>query len=107
MAHPEKEIGSEDRDGRAQQHAEGKRPTLVLRGENEKYEYEREAEDDARGNALGGLLLLERHAGVVVTHVGRHGLGKYFLQRLHSLAGTVAGSGGDVDLGGLVFVVAN
>src|SRR5262249_26440002 len=42
---PEDEEGSKDRDGRAEENAEGQRPALVKGGENEKNEEERKSEN--------------------------------------------------------------
>ena len=70
---------------------EGQRPALVERGENEKDEEQRHPEDDARRNAFLRFLLLERHAGIVATHLARHGLREGLLKRVHHVARAEAG----------------
>ena len=84
--------GAEHRDRRAEQHAEGQRPALVLRGQDQEHHEQREAEDRAGGNALRGDLLLERHADVVEAHLARHGLREHLLERRHALAGLKPGA---------------
>ena len=45
--------------------------------------------------------------GVIEAHLARHGLREDFFERLHGLPGAIAGRGGGVDLGGVIFVVAH
>ena len=64
---PERGVRAEDGDGRAEQNAERQRPAFILRGQNQKNEEQRQAENRDRGNALRGLLFLVRHAELVVS----------------------------------------
>src|SRR5208282_1242745 len=106
-AEPENEESAENCHGSAEKDAEGQRPAFIERGENQKDEEERKAENGRSRNALLGFFLLEGHAQVVVAHFAGHGLVEDLFHRGHSLAGAVTGSGGAVDLGGAVLVVAH
>ena len=103
---PQAEVGAEHRERRAEQHAEGQRPALVLGREDQEHEKQRHAEDDGDGDAFTGFFLLEGHAQIVIAHLSGHGLFEDFLQGSHPLGGAVAGRGDRVDLDGAVEVVA-
>src|SRR5580704_9933419 len=99
--------GAEHCDGDAEQHAEGKRPTLVLRSHDQEDDKECEAKNYAGGNALRCLLLLVRHAAVVEAHLAGHGFVEDVLERRHYLAGAVAGRRRGVDLHAVEQVVTH
>src|SRR5476651_1386911 len=61
----ERDERAKDGDWRAQQHGEWERPTFVHGRQDEEDKEERHGKYDAGRNAFLGLLLLERHAGVV------------------------------------------
>ena len=94
-------------DGCAEKDRERQRPAFILGRQDQEDAEEREGEDRHRRDPLLGLLLLERHAAVVVPHLPRHGLGEDLFQRLHGLGRTVARGGSGVDLGRPVEVEAH
>ncbi len=104
-AQPKNGESAEQRDRRAEKHAEGKRPALVERGENQEHEEQREREDHPRGHAQLGLLFLERHAHVVVAHLVRHGFVEGLFERLHRLGRAISGRGAADDLSGAIQVI--
>ena len=67
----------------------------------------REAEDAEGGTPCAACCSWNDMPGVVEAHFARHGLREDFLERVHGLAGAVAGRGGGVDLRRVVFVVAH
>src|ERR1700722_25026 len=103
-AQPEDEECSEDCDWGAQQDAEGQRPAFVERGENQEHEQQGERKNSRRGHTLAGFLFEVGDAGVIESHLARHGLFENFFKSGCGLVGAVAGSGATVQLGGTKFI---
>src|SRR5262245_132180 len=104
---PERGERAEDGDRDAQQHAEGERPALVLRRQDQEHRKQREAEHHPGRHALRRHLLLEGHPEVVEAHLLGHGLAEDLLERCHPLAGAVAGLQAEVHEDAAVLVVAH
>ena len=101
--HAEAEVRAEGRERRPEEHAERQRPALVLRREHEEHQEDREREDDHR---VRRALLLVRHVGPVVAHLGGQHLLGDFLERGQRLRRAVAGRRHAGDLGRAIQVEA-
>ena len=106
-AEPDCGKGAEDRDGRAEEHAERQRPALILGRKDEKDAEQRKPEDGQGRYTFLGLLFLEAHADVIEAHLPRHRLVEDFFEGLHRLGGAEAGLARGVNLGRAVEVVAH
>src|SRR5580658_4749339 len=103
-AQPKHRKSSEDRHGRAEQHAEWQRPAFVKSRENQEDEQQRQSKDHRGWHSLARFLLQKRDSGVVESHLARHGLPENLFEGCARLIGAEARRGAAVDLGAAILV---
>ena len=105
-AQPQHEKRSKDRHRRAEQDAERQRPAFVQCRQNQEHEQQRQSKDRRRGHSLARFLFQKRDAGVVKSHLSRHGLSENFFKGCGRLVRAVARRRAAIDLCAAVLVKA-